>query len=123
MEQRVEPRDDVTVTAPRRRLAGRIHPRSVGARLAAGGNIVPSVRSIYRGQGNIEDRGEALVVFHTRQSLVPKLIERVNAEHPYDTPQVLALSLVDADPAYQARSGGLFVGPGSGRRPKSGRFR
>jgi uncharacterized protein involved in tolerance to divalent cations len=29
------------------------------------------------------------------------LIQRANAEHPYDTPQVLALSVVDANPAYQ----------------------
>jgi periplasmic divalent cation tolerance protein len=123
MEQQVEPIVDVTVTAPDADWLAEFTRAVVGARRAASGNIVPNVRSIYRWQDNIEDRGEALVVFHTRQSLVPQLIERVNAEHPYDTPQVLALSVVDADPASQARSGGLFVGPGSRRRPMRGRFR
>jgi periplasmic divalent cation tolerance protein len=101
MEQRVEPIVDVTVTAPDVEWLAEFTRAIVGDRLAASGNIVPNVRSIYRWQGNIEDRGEALVVFHTRQSLVPQLIQRVNAEHPYDTQQVLALSVVDANPAYQ----------------------
>ena len=97
----MEPIVDVTVTAPGTDWLAEFTRAVVTDRLAASGNIVPGVRSIYRWQGSIEDRGEALVIFHTRQSLVPELIERVNAEHPYDTPQVLALSVVDADPAYQ----------------------
>jgi periplasmic divalent cation tolerance protein len=49
----------------------------------------------------IEDDAEALVVLHTRQSLVPAIIERANREHPYDTPQVLAVPVIDASPAYR----------------------
>lgn len=48
----------------------------------------------------IEDDAEALVVLHTRQSLVPAIIERATSEHPYDTPQVLAVPVIDANPAY-----------------------
>jgi periplasmic divalent cation tolerance protein len=70
-------------------------------RLAACGNIVPRIRSIYRWEGAIEDDAEALVVLHTRQSLVPAIIERANREHLYDTPQVLAMPVIDANPAYR----------------------
>jgi hypothetical protein len=49
----------------------------------------------------IEDDAEALVVLHTRQSLIPAIIERANREHPYDTPQVLAVPVIDANPAYR----------------------
>lgn len=82
----MEPIVDVTVTAPDADWLAEFTSAVVTERLAASGNIVPGIRSIYRWQGNIEDRGEALVIFHTRQTLVPKLIERVNAEHPYDEP-------------------------------------
>jgi periplasmic divalent cation tolerance protein len=68
-------------------------------RLAACGNIVPRIRSIYRREGAIEDDNEALVVLHTRQSLVPAIIERANRKHPYDTPQVLASAMIAANPA------------------------
>jgi periplasmic divalent cation tolerance protein len=40
-------------------------------------------------------------VLHTRQSLVPAIIERANRDHPYDTPQVLAVPVIDANPAYR----------------------
>jgi periplasmic divalent cation tolerance protein len=36
-----------------------------------------------------------------RTSLVPAIIERANREHPYDTPQVLAVPVIDANPAYR----------------------
>src|SRR4051794_14788163 len=39
--------------------------------LVACGNIVPVARSMYAWQGAIEDENLALVVLHTRQSLVP----------------------------------------------------
>jgi hypothetical protein len=31
---------------------------------------------------------------------MPAIIERANREHPYDTPQVLAVPVIDANPAY-----------------------
>jgi periplasmic divalent cation tolerance protein len=62
---------------------------------------VPRIRSIYRWEGAIEDDAEALVVLHPRQSLVPAISERANREHPYDTPQVLAVPVIDANPAYR----------------------
>jgi uncharacterized protein involved in tolerance to divalent cations len=44
---------------------------------------------------------EALVVLHARQSLVPAIIERANRDRPYDTPQVLAVPVIDASPSYR----------------------
>jgi periplasmic divalent cation tolerance protein len=58
------------------------------------------VRSIYRWQGRIEDATEAKVTLHTRAALMPAIVERTLAEHPYEVPQVLALPIVDANPAY-----------------------
>lgn len=46
-------------------------------------------------------RTPPLVVLHTRESLVPAIIERANRDHPYDTPQVLAVPVIGANPAYR----------------------
>jgi periplasmic divalent cation tolerance protein len=69
-------------------------------RLAACGQNIAAIRSIYRWQGKIEDEGEARVALHTRLALVPAITERANAEHPYDVPCVIALPILDGNPAY-----------------------
>jgi periplasmic divalent cation tolerance protein len=92
---------DVSITAESADWLADFTRSIVNDRLAACGNIVPSIRSIYRWEGAIEDDNEALVILHTRQSLVPAIIERANRDHPYDTPQVLAVSVTDANPAYR----------------------
>jgi len=92
---------DVTITADDAEwLAGWVR-RLVEDRLAACGNIdVGRVRSIYRWEGAVEDGEEVRVTLHTRRSLVPAIIERADADHPYDTPQVLAVPVVAAHPGY-----------------------
>ncbi|MEA3532065.1 divalent cation tolerance protein CutA [Nocardia sp. CDC186] len=49
----------------------------------------------------MEDVAEAAVVLHTRRSLVPAIIERVNKDNPYDAPQVLAVPVVEGHPGYR----------------------
>jgi periplasmic divalent cation tolerance protein len=91
---------DVSISGPGADwLAG--HTRNlVEARLAACGNIIPTVRSIYRWEGAVEDDTEAVVILHTRVEHVPAIIDATNEAHPYDTVQVLATAVVAADPAY-----------------------
>lgn len=69
--------------------------------LAACGNIIPSIRSVYTWEGKVEDGSEALLILHTRKDLVQRIIERTNDEHPDDTPQVLAVPVADANPRYR----------------------
>jgi periplasmic divalent cation tolerance protein len=92
---------DVTITADDADwLAGFVRSL-VEDRLAACGNVATApVRSIYRWQGTIEDAREAQVVLHTRRSLVPEIVQRTDREHPDDVPQVLAVPVVAANPAY-----------------------
>lgn len=96
----MEPIADVTITAESADWLADFTRSLVNDRLAACGNIIPRIRSIYRWEGIIEDDAEALVMLHTRQSLVPAIIDRANREHPYATPQVLAMPVVHANPAY-----------------------
>jgi periplasmic divalent cation tolerance protein len=91
---------EVVVTAPDAGWLADFTHRLVADRLAACGQQLAEIRSIYRWQGAIEDEREARVGLHTRRSLVPAIVARADAEHPYEVPCVLALPVVAANPAY-----------------------
>jgi periplasmic divalent cation tolerance protein len=69
-------------------------------RLAACGQHIAPIRSIYRWDGSIHDDREVRVALHTRASLVPAIIERVKGEHSYQVPCVLALPVETGNPDY-----------------------
>lgn len=79
----------VLVTAPDAAVAEELVQALVQERLAACGNIVPGVQSIYRWEGTIQREVEVLIVLKTTAGQVPALIERVSALHPYEVPEVL----------------------------------
>ncbi|WP_327110029.1 divalent-cation tolerance protein CutA [Nocardia sp. NBC_01730] len=91
----------VSITAADAEWLAEFTRKLVTDRLAACGNIHPSIRSIYRWDNAIEDDTEALVTLHTRRSHVREIIARADVEHPYDTPQVLAVPIVVAHPGYR----------------------
>jgi periplasmic divalent cation tolerance protein len=72
----------------------------VEERLAACGQLVAPIRSIYRWDGAVQDEGEARVALHTRRSLVDAIVARAAELHPYDVPCVIALPLSGGNPAY-----------------------
>lgn len=74
----------------------------VEERLAACGQLIDGIRSIYRWAGAVQDEREARVALHTRRSLVPAIVARAGELHPYDVPCVLALPLAGGNPDYLA---------------------
>lgn len=92
---------DVTLTAQDPEWLAEFTRRLVNDRLAACGNIIPRIRSIYTWEGKVEDGSEALVILHTRRQHVERIIARADQEHPDETPQVLALPIRDAHPGYR----------------------
>lgn len=74
--------------------------RLVTDRLAACGHLTERIRSVYRWEGAVQDEGEARVALHTRAGLVPEIVARAAAEHPYEVPCVLALPVSQGNPAY-----------------------
>jgi periplasmic divalent cation tolerance protein len=93
---------EVVVTAADAEWLAAFTRSLVQDRLAACGHHVTPIRSVYRWEGAIHDEPEARVALHTRRSLVPRIVERADAEHPYDVPCVIALPIVDANPRYAA---------------------
>lgn len=72
----------------------------VNKRLAACCNILKGARSIYRWQGKLVDEKETLMVVKTRRTLLRSLSKEVKRLHSYDTPEIIALPIVDGSPAY-----------------------
>lgn len=74
--------------------------RLVQDRLAACGQHLSDVRSVYRWDGAVHDDPEARVALHTRTGLVPAIVARAEAEHPYEVPCVIALPVIGGNPRY-----------------------
>jgi len=92
----------VLVTTPTPEKAAELAHALVEERLAACGNVVPGLRSIYRWEGTVHDDAEALLVLKTTRARFEALRERVLALHPYDVPEVLALPVDAGSAAYLA---------------------
>lgn len=92
----------VLVTAPSADQAAALARALVEERLAACGNVLPGVRSIYRWEGEVREDAEALLVLKTTRARLEALRERVLALHPYEVPEVLALPVEAGSAAYLA---------------------
>ncbi len=90
----------VLVTAPSAEEAARMARALVEDRLAACGNVVPGLRSIYRWEGKVREDAEALLILKTTRRRFQALRARVLSLHPYQVPEVLALPVVAGHPAY-----------------------
>lgn len=91
----------VLVTAPDEERAASLARALVEERLAACGNIVPGIRSIYRWKEAVADEREALLLLKTRASLFEALRSRVVELHPYEWPEVLQLGVEAAHGPYR----------------------
>jgi periplasmic divalent cation tolerance protein len=69
-------------------------------RLAACGQHIAPIRSIYRWDGTIHDDREMRVALHTRASLVQEVIDRTRQAHPYEVPCILAIPVESGNPDY-----------------------
>jgi periplasmic divalent cation tolerance protein len=90
----------VFVTAPTADKAAEIARTLVEEGLAACGNVVPGLRSIYRWEGKVHDEPEALLILKSRAPLFEALRERVVAVHPYQCPEVLRLEVAEGHAPY-----------------------
>jgi periplasmic divalent cation tolerance protein len=91
---------EVVITAPDPRWLADFTRQLVDEHLVASGHNIDAIRSIYRWQGEVYDRSEGRVALHTRRELVPRIVELVNREHPYDVPGVIVTPVIDGNPAY-----------------------
>jgi periplasmic divalent cation tolerance protein len=80
--------------------AGRIATAMLEHGLAACVNIVEGARSLYRWEGKLQDEREALLIVKTTRAAVSPLEELLREIHPYDTFELLALTVYDGSGPY-----------------------
>ena len=92
----------VLVTAPDLKTARRLARSALQARLIACVNLAPKVESHYWWQGKIESAPEVLMVLKTKRSCLAALERWILSNHPYDTPEILAVPISAGSERYLA---------------------
>lgn len=90
----------VLSTFPDAETARRVTRAVVEERLAACGNLVPAIESIYRWKGTLETSTEVLVLFKTTGESYSRLEARIRELHPYELPEIVAVALSGGLPGY-----------------------
>jgi periplasmic divalent cation tolerance protein len=90
----------VLVTAPSAEKAAEIARAVVLEKLAACGNVIPGIRSIYAWEGKIHDEAEALLVLKVPRKRFQELCDRIVALHPYEVPEVIGLPIEGGNERY-----------------------
>ena len=78
-------------TCPDAACADTIATALVEERLAACVNQLPGLQSVYRWEGKVERAEEVLLLIKTTRDRLPALTARVQALHPYELPELIAV--------------------------------
>lgn len=60
------------------------------------------MQSIYRWKGKIEQANEQLLIIKSSNAHFPAIRERIQALHPYELPEIIAVPIADGLPGYLA---------------------
>jgi periplasmic divalent cation tolerance protein len=90
----------VFMTASSKGEAKKIVRSLLEEKLIACANMIDSVSSVFWWQENIKEEKEVLVIMKSHQELFNKVSTRIREVHSYDTPEILALSIVDGSSQY-----------------------
>ncbi|MDP7548617.1 MAG: divalent-cation tolerance protein CutA [Alphaproteobacteria bacterium] len=74
----------------------------VGDRLVACANILGSMTSVYRWEGEVAEQEEVAMLLKTRRDMTVHVAERVKSLHSYDLPCVIGLPIQGGNPDFLA---------------------
>jgi periplasmic divalent cation tolerance protein len=89
----------ILTTLPNADAAAALAQQAIDGRLAACVTELGAVRSHYRWKGAVEVAEEVQLLFKTSLAQSTELARFIEANHPYDTPELLSWQ-ADASPAY-----------------------
>ncbi len=87
-------------TCPNDETAQNIATTLVEKQLVACANIIPGITSVYRWQDKVASEQEHLLILKTNESAYAQLEAEIRALHPYELPEIVAVSMAHALPEY-----------------------
>jgi periplasmic divalent cation tolerance protein len=90
----------VFCTCPDSTIARHLAREAVNRSLAACANLLPSVESIYRWQGQVEHAEEILVLFKCQRYGFEALRAFLTENHPYEVPEVIGVEITTGNTEY-----------------------
>ncbi len=90
----------VITNCPDEENANAIALALVEEQLAACVNILPRVQSVYRWQGSVESAAEIPLLIKVTAHNYAALEARIQALHPYEVPEIIAVPIARGLPAY-----------------------
>ena len=63
-------------------------------------NLLPGIRSIFQWEGEVKEEQEVLLVAKTVSGAFERVTSLVRANHSYDVPEIIALSIQDGFSEY-----------------------
>lgn len=72
----------------------------IGERLAACVQILPPMTSVYVWKGEVQHDTECLLLIKTPAENYKRLETFINAEHPYETPEIIAVAAEKVSKGY-----------------------
>ena len=90
----------VHVTVPSKEVATKIARTLLNKKLAACVNVIPGILSFYTWKDKVNEDSELLLEIKTKTKLFDSLAKVVQTIHPYDVPEVIAISMERASKSY-----------------------
>ena len=90
----------VITNAPDRDVALKIARALVERKLAACVNILAECTSVYRWQGRLETAAEVPLLIKTRAAIYSEVEAAIKSLHPYELPEIVAVSVERGLPDY-----------------------
>ena len=90
----------IYTTLPDMEQARKLGEALVREHLAACVNMLPAMQSIYEWKGDMQHDEEVVLLAKTTRERAKALKERIAALHPYETPAILHLPVMDVNASY-----------------------
>jgi|BEDMetMinimDraft_2_1075160.scaffolds.fasta_scaffold02141_2 periplasmic divalent cation tolerance protein len=92
----------IMTTVSNREQAQSIGRYLVSSKIAACVSTIPAVQSIYEWKGDVVEETELILLIKTLSSKVDEVINTLKKIHPYDVPEIVAISAFSASDTYLA---------------------
>ena len=90
----------ISTTTATKEQAEKIVQHLVETKITACVQINGPITSIYRWKGKVENAQEWLCLIKTREDLFDKVEAAIKSQHPYETPEIIAVPIVKGSKEY-----------------------